>query len=431
MKEHATFLGVNLETNKKLGYFIYNNEIYYNKYHAMLSERNSTGASTFLNGQTIKWMFNEQTFVSYPWHIEPEESLQELYRRRAQQLRDQYDYIRVEASGGGDSTTVIYSFLLNGIHLDEVVFRYPKKGDKNATSDAWDTTPENTLSEWDFAAKPLLHWIKTNFPATKVVVHDYTDQIENAEDESWVLRTKHFLQPGHAFKHTNFGIDDHKRDADKDLKIAIVYGVDKPRICVKDGKFWIYFADFPAAFTDSNIGDYTNVTNELFYWSPDACDLLCKQAHTVKKWFSMPQNYQFQRTLNWPNNDFANRTLYEHVIKSIIYPDYDCNTFQVAKPTNNVFNEMDYWFHQNCKNTKEYQVWQAGVNYILNNINEKYVIPVKGNKINIAWFMSPFYYIGECNIPSIGAVKQLDALTAARNDQNKYVHCIQGRLAVY
>ena len=129
--EHTSAAHVTYEPNKKLGYYLVGDEVYYNKIQALLdgSQKNLP----------VKWFFNEDKFIKYPWHIEPEETLRELYQQRAQQLRDTYDYIRVEASGGGDSTTVIYSFLLNGIHLDEVVFRYPKQGEKGVAGDPNDT----------------------------------------------------------------------------------------------------------------------------------------------------------------------------------------------------------------------------------------------------------------------------------------------------
>jgi hypothetical protein len=42
------------------------------------------------------WDFNEAAFSSYDWTTEPEENLLELYRQRAQQLRNKYDYIVLE-----------------------------------------------------------------------------------------------------------------------------------------------------------------------------------------------------------------------------------------------------------------------------------------------------------------------------------------------
>ena len=57
------------------------------------------------------WDFNEAVFSSYDWTVEPEENILELYRQRAQQLRDKYDYIILIYSGGADSETILQSFI--------------------------------------------------------------------------------------------------------------------------------------------------------------------------------------------------------------------------------------------------------------------------------------------------------------------------------
>jgi hypothetical protein len=54
-------------------------------------------------GIHLHWDFNEAVFGCYNWKQEPVDSLSDLYRRRAQQLRDQYDYIVLCYSGGADS----------------------------------------------------------------------------------------------------------------------------------------------------------------------------------------------------------------------------------------------------------------------------------------------------------------------------------------
>ena len=63
----------------------------------------------------VQWDYFNDVFFSADWTTEPEISLDELYRIRAQQLRDKYDYIVIFCSGGADSTNVLYSFLKNGI----------------------------------------------------------------------------------------------------------------------------------------------------------------------------------------------------------------------------------------------------------------------------------------------------------------------------
>lgn len=434
-KEHRSFAGFNFEPNKKLGYYFVNGQIYYNKYQALLDATN--------NKQEVKWFFNEDTFLRFPWWIEPEESLEELYRQRAQQLRDSYDYIRVEASGGSDSTTVIFSFLLNGIRLDEVVFRYPKKGDKGLTGNARDVRSENTLSEWEFAAKPLLDWIATNYPQVKITVYDYSDELINeadTKDESWIFRTRHYLQPGHVNKYKAVATDDHKKIAEKNLKICVLWGVDKPKVTLKDNKFFFYFHDGQASHTDQVIGDYKNLTNEFFYWSPDACKLLAKQAHMIKNWFEMPAHYNMQNLLHWPNSNFAGRTIYEQVIKSIVYPKYDLQTFQTNKPTTNIWNEMDYWFHHNFKNTKPYQVWQSGIDFVVNKLDPRFIGIIHERPTNIIMFESPLYCFGDSSIPELKLpfapgqptkFMKVGDLWAVTNPARPQRHVINGKLTIY
>jgi len=426
--EHTSVAGVNFEPNKKLGYYLVNNEIYYNKYDALLS-------ASKIN-QHVRWFFNEDAFVRFPWSIEPEESLNELYRQRAQQLRDQYDYIRVEASGGSDSTTVIFSFLLNNIPLDEVVFRYPKQGDKDVVGNANDLRSENTLSEWEFAAKPLLEWIATNYPSVKITVHDYTENLireADEKDESWIYRTRHYLQPGHINKYQTNGLDEHKRLAERNLRICVLWGVDKPKVTIKDGKFFFYFVDGQASHSDQAIGEHTNITNEFFYWSPDACKLLAKQVHTIKNWFEQPAHNNMQNVLHWPNSNFSGRTIYEQIVKAVIYPEYDLSTFQTNKPTNNIWNEMDFWFHHNFAGTKPYQVWESGIDYLLKNLNKEFVEHVHGVAKNIMIFDSPLYCFGDSNIakPAIPFSSKQAIKDQVVDSARQHRHIINGKLVIY
>ena len=425
--EHTTAGGVNFEPNKKLGYYIVNNELYYNKIQAMLAASKLPGDVGNFNNDPVRWLFNEDAFIKYPWHIEPEENIRELYRRRALQLRDQYDYIRLELSGGADSATVAYSFLLNNIPLDEVVFRYPAQGSKNVTGNPWDTESRNHLSEWEFAARPLLNWIETNYPNVKITVHDFVDEIvkEKSNDENWIYKTRHYIHPGHVHKHV---ID--KTLADTGKRVAVVFGTDKPKICIKDSKFFIYFIDAQTSNNHADIGDYTNITNEFFYWSPDSCDMLAKQAHLIRNWFSLPVHHNLSYTLKWPNQDYSTRTFREQMLKPIIYPDYDFHTFQTAKSTNAIRAEMDNWFFTNFADTDLYRTWEAGVDYLSTSLNSRYFRYHQNNIVDIKQYQTPFYYIGDSTIPP----PQLPFMASKQEfliDQQTYIHCIQGRLLIY
>ena len=60
-------------------------------------------------------------YDSIDWSKEPPYTLQELYKLRAQQLRDNSNYIILYFSGGSDSITVLNSFIKNNIKVDEIV----------------------------------------------------------------------------------------------------------------------------------------------------------------------------------------------------------------------------------------------------------------------------------------------------------------------
>lgn len=379
-----------IEQNPKLGTYVVGNRSFYSKPEALIYATQSK--------EPVSWKFNDIAFAKFNWAIEPESSLSEIYRRRAQQLRDTYDWIRVEASGGADSTTAIYSFLLNGIHLDEIVFRYPKQVDKDVTDDPYNTKPENTLSEFRFAAKPLLEWVKVHSPKTTITIQDYSDNLlkENyMKDESWVFTTRDWFQPGHGIKHNNFGTNEHRALADSGKKICALYGVDKPKIAIVDNNWYLYFTDTHANHANPVVGDYTNITSELFYWTPDMPEIGAKQAHVIRRWFDMPQNQHLKHIVHHANSNADQRTTYENLIKTIIYPDYDPDTWQTAKPTTSFYNEMDHWFHVNLAGTQLYSAWEAGLKMLVDKIDKCYFISKMGKPVGLTLYRSPMYYIGE------------------------------------
>ena len=116
----------------------------------------------------------------------------------------------------------------------------------------------------------------------------------------------------------------------------------------------------------------------------------------------MPQNKPLQFVVKWPNNSIANRTTYEQMVKPLIYPDYDPATFQVIKPSNSFYNEMDYWFYVNFQETQVYKTWQAGLNLLVNSIDEKYFNKEMGKPVGFVGFVSPFYYLGPSVYASTG-----------------------------
>ncbi len=391
---------INLETNPKLGYYTLDNKVYYSK-PQVLTDSTKTG-------HFPHWHFNDETFSKINTTLEPNVDIRMLYRMRAMQLREKYDYLRLEFSGGSDSATVLMSFINNGIHIDEIVCRYPKKGNKGLEANAKDTSPENILSEFEFAAKPFLQHVATHHPEIKITVHDFSENmIAYKGDESWIYKAKDYLHVEHTFKHDPLSNKEQIALAESGRKIGIIYGIDKPKICIKDGRWCFYFLDIMASHAQNVSGLYDNITTEYFFWQPDLPEITVKQAHMVMKWFMQPQNQHLQFLLRWPNHSVSNRTTLESLIKPIIYPDYDPTTWQVSKPTNNFYAEMSYWFFKNLSDTHFHKVWQAGIEYVVNTIDPKFFTYKLGKPVGFVGFLSPFYDLGPATFTNNDLTKEL------------------------
>jgi hypothetical protein len=140
-----------------------------------------------------------------------------------------------------------------------------------------------------------------------------------------------------------------------------------------------------------------------------------------------------QNVLQWPNSNFSGRTIYEQIVKAVIYPNYDLSTFQTNKPTNNIWNEMDYWFHHNFTGTKPYQVWESGIDYLLDNLSQEFVEHVHGVAKNIMIFDSPLYCFGDSNIktPDLPYNAKQTVKNLIADPAKQHRHIINSRLVIY
>jgi hypothetical protein len=376
-----------IEQNSKLGFYTVDNKIFYSKPQALMESTRT--------GHFPHWNFNREIFSKIDTTVEPALSLRELYKIRAQQLRNNYDYIRLEFSGGSDSTTVLYSFINNGIPLDEVVFRYPAQGSKGLEADSSNMKAENTLSEYYFAAKPVLEYLAVYHPKIKITMHDFSENILKYQgDESWTDHAKDYLHPEHTFKHDPLGMVEHQRLADSGKKICVLYGIDKPRICIKDGRWWLYFLDILANHSQNQTGPYNNISSEYFFWQADVPELIIKQAHVIRNWFMQPHSQHLQFLIRWPNHSISQRGAYEQLTKPLIYPDYDPTTWQTSKSTNNFYSEMGWWFFKNFTETDFYRVWESGVAHLVKKIDPKFFTYELGRPVGFVGFIDQFYDLG-------------------------------------
>ena len=102
-----------LDSLDRLGYYLVGQKKFPNKTHALLESKKS--------GLDISWIFNDSVYGNIDWSVPVNVPLMELYKARALQLRQQYDYLTLYYSGGADSTTVLHAFIDNNIFIDEIL----------------------------------------------------------------------------------------------------------------------------------------------------------------------------------------------------------------------------------------------------------------------------------------------------------------------
>jgi hypothetical protein len=129
----------------------------------------------------------------------------------------------------------------------------------------------------------------------------------------------------------------------------------------------------------------------LFYWSPDSCDLLCKQAHTIYRYIKANSNVK----KIWEAKDmFSIRVLQEGIMRAIIYTTWDNNWFQVRKTTNDWHSELDYWFTQGWVGTKEHSIWIDGLKNLIPRISNFISYKSDGKILGTLPCLSKMHYIG-------------------------------------
>lgn len=363
------------------GHYIVDGKVYTDKILAILEAQRTN--------KDMSWYFYQDIFSKVNWQIEPEIPLQELYRIRALQIRDKYDYVIIRVSGGADSTNVIWSFLNNGIKVDEIVADAPMSGLNNWT---WskDTSASNTVSETKFAQFPLLDEIASKFPQVKISVHDYFDGLNTISAEFWHSKFNEMINPADKFGLQSF--PHLVKLAEQGKRIGVVLGVDKPQLR--------YYGDtIKSLIVDKvvNIGSkdpfdypYPNVDRVLFYYTHELPELMVKQCHVLYKFMHKPENVWLKKIIRDLSNPRLNtgkvnemgvpipakspKSIYQRSITPIIYPGtWDGSVFQCEKADGQFMASHNDWFWNLHKNTNFAQMMVSEFNRFYKQFDDKYL----------------------------------------------------------
>ena len=351
------------EINKKLGYYTVNGIEFDSKIQACFfaQEKNAK----------VNWHFNDIVFKTYNWENEPQLSLDQLYDLRAKQLRDTYDYIILSYSGGSDSQNIVESFIRQGLHLDEIIVNTMEKANyKYTIIDPNNKDPRNAAAEHYLQTIPRLKEIEKRSPKTKITILDMSDYLFeswlSAGDASWIMDKKEGLNPLNVTRFNYIHFDETRKKFDRSKKLALVLGIEKPRTFIhSNGDFYIRFNDRSTNIItiENHIKEYDNSTVEYFYWAPESIDILCKQAHVIKKWLELnPNKQQYWYGKNMTADLF--RTMHERELRPILYSTWDNSWYQADKATLDWYSEFDSWYIEGHKGTKHHDIWKQGIDYV-------------------------------------------------------------------
>jgi hypothetical protein len=354
------------------GYYIVGDKIFSDKIEALIYASETRA--------DVSWNFHDELFSKVNWEKEPSIPLTELYKQRALQIREKYDYIVLLSSGGADSTNMIYSFFNNNIHVDEIVASAPISGLSNLDKTERNNNAENTYNETFFAQIPLMKELSDKFSKTKFTLNDYFQDILDYKSDQWLLTCSDWIHPT---TNARFNLEKfkHLRDiADSGKRLGIIYGIDKPNIMADGDNLYTTLADLTVNVPRNPFNRlYPNVDTVLFYYAQDLPELMVKQAHEVSRWMFLQENSHTLKYLRHKNSKIpyernrVRQSYYERAIIPCIYKDTHRPVFQAHKCIQIFFSEHDNWFYQKHFKTNTFQMMESDFNHFINIIDPRHL----------------------------------------------------------
>ena len=324
-----------------------------------------------------------------------------LYKERAQQLRDRYDYLILYYSGGADSHNILRTFIDNNIRLDEVCVKWPKPlmDGKLYTANNLDTSAKNYWSEWDYAVKPSLEWLSKNHPNIKITFKDFVG------DPNTMNINKMFEDTAHHQFQTGIILNSLVSDSeltmiDAGKKVGNIYGVNKPMLSTYDNKIYMFFTDNAMrTCVKSKINPYGA---ECFYWDPEMPEIAFEQAYQTamhykhniedRKFLIIPPKLRTPESLSTN----AQISVQDEISKKYIYTTWD-NRFQSKKPASIARLDKFYWFYESSEMQRPKEIFYDNVSERLKLINPSFltdeISSTKQIISTIKTLSSPDYFI--------------------------------------
>lgn len=292
--------------------------------------------------------YYDKEFRQYDWTKEPSCSLEELYQKRAEQLRAEYEYLVLCYSGGIDSTKVLEIFYYNNIPIDEIIMIGALSQDSSKNS------YENNNQDLYYNAFPTIE--KLN-PKCKITIFDYSKYFNNINNFSLVecygdeyyKYCGSYFSPNHLFwsqltRYIDYG----------DKKTAVIFGTDKPILRYDDKS---YFALKEQNFTDYGKEHFWTLgcSRVNFYTDINCMDLMAKQFHILKNFY---QEFVLDKKIIsqelWLNPEFYNR-----ILDNTVYKLRNRLTIPTKKSTSSLISRRDRFLLNATKNCDMFKLYSS------------------------------------------------------------------------
>jgi len=396
-----------ISLERKCGYWGVNSYYFFNKADCL---RYASKIKNF----KVTFHYYDSVFQTITWDTEPNESLEQLYKKRAEQLRQKYDYIALLFSGGADSTNVLDSFLKNNIPLDEVITYYPLKAIEKLKPlfNRNDKKSENMIFEFNEAASPKLREIAQKYPNVKITVIDNTDEAISAIMKNDIHNVSiGGLGTGPHLTGLRLVAERMRNYHEKD-KATLVTGIDKPRMAYypKTKQFFTWFHDISGhngLHTREALGGYLP-SFEAFYYTPDMPELWKKACLIMKRKMEpiVESRPPFYNDILFNHPDARGLEIFDvhHLFfKQLLYKDWSENIFQVRKPKSYFFHEINSWCLDTSLTDKKFKDFHYGQTLeFISGVDPKFILyDSKGKPLKFHDSRTKMITI-DCIIPSEG-----------------------------
>jgi len=363
------FMNSDLFINNQTGYYSVGDQLFINKYQAL---RHATDTHS-----TVSFHWFDQVFQNVNVTTLGQKTLNQMYKERAQQLRDSYDYLILNYSGGCDSWNILKVFLDNNIHLDQVMVCWPFSAveAKVYTPNSADRRVENFMSEWDFATKPDLDWLSKNHPEIKIELIDWADPFvhnPNFVTDKSFDNLNHFHNLADLARSTVFSKNEETlTQAGK--RVATIWGLDKPQISLVQNKVVMKFPD--SIITVAHPAPCNPKGTEYFYWTPNMPELAFEMALQTVNWFRArpdQQQYMWKEGQGINNMDSelyrVTQQLNQIAARDGCYTTW-VDKFQVDKPRSAIRYDKDTWLYEHSELKHHVEIWRPLYKDLLANVS--------------------------------------------------------------